>query len=276
MILGNADITITHAVTREETRVREWKKEILELPPGSLYSTSTSGRTFFYHSHQGKRRGISKEEDLIYALARKKYLKLMIKEHVKVLDIAARGIHDRRSRGKSMTVSLPLEKLLNSYVSMGLDLARITCSDRQYQWMKKPYVGNPVNPEAREYKTHSGIGVRSKSEQSIGNALEKKGIPYRYEQGFRVSVEWMEDADRIEKIYYPDFTILTTAGKYIIWEHLGRVDKLDYRIHNIEKISAYRQSGFLGEEQMILTFEKDMMDLDTIDRIIRNRIIPYL
>ena len=276
MLLKNMEMTIAHEVDLEEERVEQWKKELLQLPEGSMYMTTSSDKTYFYHFNRGQRRGITRDRDLIHALARKKYLKILIKEHKKVLDCAARGITDRRIRGKERTVSLPLQKLLDQYMEAGLEVARITCSDMQYSWMKEPYVGNTLEPEMREYVTFSGINVRSKSEQTIGNALETRGIPYRYEQAFKFNVAWMEGVSRLEKVYYPDFTIVTANGKYILWEHLGRVDSPGYRIHNMEKIAAYRQGGLCEERQLILTFESDLKNPERLDEIIRNRVLRYI
>ena len=136
------------------------------------------------------------------------------------------------------------------------------------------------NPEQLIYETYSGIKMRSKSEQSIGNALEVRGIPYRYEPEINLDMSWMEGVDWLTngryKTVYPDFVIRTADGKFIIWEHLGRVDLEEYRKHNMEKIAAYRQNGICDDDHLILTFEKDMERLETIQLIIAKRILPYV
>ena len=120
--------------------------------------------------------------------------------------------------------------------------------------------------------------MRTKSEQKIGNELELNGIPYRYEQAISVYVLWMEgilgNNGKGYKTYYPDFTILTITGEQMIWEHLGRVDKEDYRMHNMEKICAYRKS--IRDEMLILTFESDLQDSGILQELIARRILQYM
>ena len=144
--------------------------------------------------------------------------------------------------------------------------------------MHSSYPTNEMNPEERIYETYSGIKMRSKSERDIGNQLELFGIPYRYEQAFTLDVLWMDnelgEALYSPKTYYPDFTILTVSGEYIIWEHLGRTDQFRYRAHNMEKICAFRQGAGLDSRHMILTFENDIIKLEKIDEIIKHQILP--
>jgi hypothetical protein len=64
----------------------------------------------------------------------------------------------------------------------------------------------------------SGDMLRSKSEVIIANMLHERNIPFRYEQPLFAG-------DGTLKL--PDFTI-TWAGKTYLWEHLGRLDLLNY------------------------------------------------
>ena len=250
--------------SRNKQLVECWRKEALNLPDGMLHCVTRNGRVFFYNRYNGRRAGITGNRELVYALARKRYLALLISAHEKATELSCN------------TNSLPLEKLLEYYTEKGLTLARITCSKEQYKWMEENYRRNPVDPEQRVYQTHSGLKMRSKSEQTIGNALERNGVPYRYEPEIRIDVGWMEDVSAPYKTYYPDFVILTADGTEIIWEHLGRVDLKAYRDHNMEKISAYREGMGIDERQLILTFENDLRDLENIDRIVERRIMPYI
>lgn len=146
--------------------------------------------------------------------------------------------------------------------------------------MHSDYFHNQQYKEQLIFETYSGIKVRSKSEQAIGNELELRGIPYRYEQGMEFDVSWMSEVSGTSlgkyKTYFPDFTILTGKGEYILWEHLGRVDLSGYRAHNMEKIAAYRHSGKYPDSRMILTFETDFKSLMTIARLIDDRILPHV
>lgn len=234
-------------------KIEIWKKELRRLPEGSLYCVRRSEKAYYYQAINGRRFGITENMDLVYDLARKRYLTELLKDC---------GSAD---------------KLIEYYGQMHLNIQRITCSKEHYSWMRSSYVQNPTYPERKIYETYSGIKVRSKSEQRIGNELELKGIPYRYEQGIAIPVDWMEGVipseDGVNKLYYPDFIILTTTGRQIIWEHLGRVDQKKYRDHNMEKISAYRQGAGFSDSQLILTFEHDVNTMAGLEEIIRQRIL---
>ena len=273
--------TLMDQIVAMENRKRlAWEKELAELPKGSLYCLFTSGKTYYYHAINGRRRSISQDMDFVYLLARKKYLILRLSEQRIASRRATSALGSKRKQMPRGNVQLsPLEKLLDYYGRRGLEILRITCSRREYLWTKEEYLQNPMKPEERIFETYSGIKVRSKSEQSIGNGLEIRGIPYRYEQAMELDVEWMEDVGGVDyfgrKIYYPDFVILTASGEIIVWEHLGRVDLRRYREHNMEKIAAYRQSGQFDDAHIILTYENDMRTPSALEQLIERRIVPY-
>ncbi|MDO4870027.1 MAG: hypothetical protein Q4A65_07090 [Bacillota bacterium] len=261
--------------TLEKKKVEQFKKELKALPEGTLYLNKTSGKSYYEHVIDGKRRPISKDLDQIYQLARKKYLELRLREYCE--SFTHNGKYLKLQGGNAAT---RIRKLLKRYGESGLDVMRITCSEKQYRWAHATFAQNPRNPEEKRYSTYSGIKVRSKSEQRIGNELELNGIPYRYEQLFRSYVGWMEGTlggrGNGYKDYYPDFIIMTATGDTIIWEHLGRVDLEDYRAHNAEKICAYRQGEGIKDDMLILTFEKDFQDANYLRELIAQRVLPYV
>ena len=48
-------------------------------------------------------------------------------------------------------------------------------------WQHLPYTGKPFEINAPEFFTCTGVRVRSKSEVIIADALNRAGIPFRYE-----------------------------------------------------------------------------------------------
>lgn len=259
----------------EEKKIKGWRTEINHLPKGSLYMYTNEGKTYFEHAMDGTRRGITKEEELIYGLARKKYLEIRVNEF--------EGRFERRGRKlkvKTGRESQRARRLLRKYAEAGLDIRRITFSKEQYLWVTEYYRSNSLYPDEKRYRTLCGVWVRSKSEQAIGNELELSGIPYRYEQMVEVNISWMEDVEerppRKYKAYFPDFLIMTATGETILWEHLGKVHEGKYRRDNAERISAFRQSGMFREDQLILTFEADMKRSGFLREIIVRRIMPFM
>lgn len=266
----------------EQEKIRIWEKELSELPKGSLYLSGSRKRTYFYYYIDGRKRGVSRDLDFVYKLARKRYLQEKLQDHEESICRLRRQI----SSGRRSTSALSkrrgsgLETLLRRYGEAGLDILRITCSQEQYRWVHARFRSNPAPLPKRTYRTYSGIIVRSKSEQTIGNALETRGVPYRYEMEFSFETGWMEPSPDSfwgkYRNFYPDFVILTAAGDYILWEHFGCVEQSGYRTHAMEKICAYRQGGGFTDELLIMTFEEDLQDLSTLDRIIQLRVFPYI
>lgn len=111
------------------------------------------------------------------------------------------------------------------------------------------------------YKTNGGELVRSKSEQSIGNALEDYGIEYTYDEGIIVGT----------RCYYADFVITCRDGTQIIWEHFGLIDSdKDYREHALQRMKDYREHGCYQWKNLIYTFEEDVRSLEIIQQITKN------
>ena len=115
------------------------------------------------------------------------------------------------------------------------------------RWRHLPYTGKPFEINAPELYTASGVRVRSKSEVIIADALDRAGIPYRYE--YPTSVKgW--------GTLYPDFTCLNSRDrKEIIWEHFGLMGDPDYTENAIQKIAHYTASGYILGKNLIATFE---------------------
>ena len=82
---------------------------------------------------------------------------------------------------------------------------------------------------------------------TIADALDRAGIPYRYE--FPASIKgW--------GTLYPDFTCLDVrTRKEIIWEHFGLKGDTDYTENALQKIAHYAASGYILGKNLIATFE---------------------
>lgn len=92
------------------------------------------------------------------------------------------------------------------------------------------------------HKTDRGELVRSKSEWIIADKLHAAGIRYLYEQPIT-----LDGAER-----WPDFTIHDDdAGITWYWEHLGRMDLLDYRQRWNAKEAAYRKAGIVPHNEFV-------------------------
>lgn len=261
----------------EEERIRVMCKELAQMPDGSLIIKPSTDRYYFDRYVCGKHEPITHDLDLVYKLARKRYLRYKVKEH---------ELAYRRKKDGTIVILNPspmaqkLRELLLKYKNANLDITRITMTPEQYHWVHSDYDRDEIQEGERYYETYSGVRMRSKSERDIGNELELEGIPYRYAQRIMVDVSWIEGVTGNvfdgNKYYYPDFMIKTMTGQVIVWEHLGRLDLLRYRNRNMEKFAALRQGKYCPEEFLILTVESDLEDGNFIRNLIARRIRPYV
>jgi len=90
------------------------------------------------------------------------------------------------------------------------------------------------------HRTTKGLAVRSKSELLIAEALSNAEIPFEYEKPLTLG----------SSIRYPDFTIEDDiSGRTVYWEHLGMLEREDYRRSWEEKLRWYRANGVTPAEE---------------------------
>lgn len=107
--------------------------------------------------------------------------------------------------------------------------------------------GDDLTPFAEHliHRTTRGELVRSKSELVIANHLHARGLPYRYE----AVVEGSVVAGRRR----PDFSFVDFAGDTIVWEHLGMLDRPDYRRSWEAKKAWYEANGWVDGHNLFTT-----------------------
>jgi hypothetical protein len=96
--------------------------------------------------------------------------------------------------------------------------------------------------------------LRSKSEVIIANMLHERSIPFRYEQPLFAGDGTLR---------LPDFTI-AWAGKTYFWEHLGRLDLVDYAEEWKQKRAWYKR-WFPG--QLVTTEEGTTLSSEAAELI---------
>ena len=103
------------------------------------------------------------------------------------------------------------------------------------------------------HRTSTGIAVRSKSELLVYEALRNAGFAPEYEKALLLG-----GATR-----YPDFTIDDEiSGRTVYWEHLGMLERDEYRRSWEKKLVWYRANKVLlaedggGENGMLITSQE--------------------
>jgi ATP-dependent exoDNAse (exonuclease V) alpha subunit len=108
------------------------------------------------------------------------------------------------------------------------------------------------------YRTTRGEFVRSKSEVLIAEKLNTLGIAYQYER----PLEGTTRAGRLR----PDFSFVDDAGNVVLWEHLGRMDKANYREGWEWKRQWYAQNGYTEGKNLFTTTEQQIRDMDMVEQ----------
>jgi hypothetical protein len=98
--------------------------------------------------------------------------------------------------------------------------------------------------------------VRSKSELAIANYLHSQGLRYEYERPLEGTV--------VPGRLRPDFSFVSDAGDVIVWEHLGMLDRDDYRRGWEWKREWYRANGFVEDQTLFTTSEGPGLDMSVV------------
>ncbi len=87
---------------------------------------------------------------------------------------------------------------------------------------------------------------RSKSEMLVAQLLDQLGLEYKYEP-----VILLKEEER-----WPDFAVYCPeTGRYFFIEHLGMMDRMKYRMDNMEKMALYEEFGIRNGVDIIYTTE---------------------
>lgn len=102
--------------------------------------------------------------------------------------------------------------------------------------------GSVFLQEGLIHRTSKGVAVRSKSELIIAEALSNAGIAFEYEKPLALG----------GSVRYPDFTIDDDiSGRIVFWEHLGMLEREDYRRSWESKLKWYRSQGVMPSDEGI-------------------------
>jgi hypothetical protein len=119
------------------------------------------------------------------------------------------------------------------------------------------------------HTTLKGHLVRSRAELVIANILYNNGIEYQYERRYEGSIE--------SGHLHPDFSFATPGGDILIWEHLGMLNREDYRRGWEWKKGWYERNGFVLGDTLFTSQEDldgalDSKELERIALAIKRRI----
>jgi hypothetical protein len=241
------DILLPLLQTRAEELLRAieiTKKSLTRAPRGRL-KLARRGRDFYAcHALDDKSEYIPKSNlALMSKLAQKYYDEKVLG----VLECKLNLVDVFIEKYKAIDELDVYEKLSEERKSL---VEPILLSDEEYarRWLAVSYKGKGFETGAPDLRTMNGERVRSKSEVIIADALERSGIPYKYECPRELS----DGGQRV----YPDFTCLNLrTRKEVLWEHLGMMDNPEYASMAVKKFSSYLKNGFVLGVNLIVSME---------------------
>lgn len=261
------DIAYRHLRELREVEVQE-KKQLEAAPYGKIHIVRSRNNIQYYlrtSARDKSGRYISrKNEKQLYDYLQKSYCE-------KVLKVISKEIHIiEEFLEKSDGIVGQIEEIYNAYPDKTREYIKpIMLSDEEYaqEWSRYEYVGKTLSDNAVVLQTQRGVKVRSKSELNIANALEKAGIPYRYECPLQLG-----DGG----VIYPDFMVLNKRTRTVYyWEHRGMMDDRDYSRHTVKRIKDLGKCGIILGKNLIITEECSNIPLgtDEIERIINTYLV---
>lgn len=242
-------------------------KTFMEKVPKGYVTCEKCGNSVRYYHNQvlkkGKRvrKNIRKSNiNLAKTLATKRYYEELIPQLEAELGCCRHLMRNIENMGKEKAFSK-----LSAYRKAILDPLYAAPDDNAMRWMTGTFSQKEMQPEVNSVKTRNGENVRSKSEKIIADELQSRGIPYRYECELKLK--------GISKPIYPDFTVMNKrTGKTFFWEHLGRMDDIEYYGNMVWRLDIYAKNGIYVGDKLLLTYETDYSPIRTelIDYIIEN------
>lgn len=261
MLETNDKRYLNDLLAKNKLMLDKYEKELSQMPGGSLGMREKCNKgkeTLYCHYVDGKRKGISKNDELVYKLARKMFLE----KSIKTIGINIKNLQ-RLTKNYENPDSTSIISGFPYHYAILMDRKEAGWNEEKRIWLSEEYNQSTYKPGEKSHTTSKGLHVRSKSEAIISERLDYYNIPYRYEQMLYIRTY----------SFAPDFTVLTKNGiKY--WEHCGLVNDTDYMGRHNWKMTMYDKAGILPWKNLIVTYDDEHGYLDT--RIIDAEIINKL
>ena len=298
-----------------EGSINRIKKIIRGLPEGSLIVSDQESRVTFFSVVDGKQRYLSKKDERIYSLARRRYLTTLLEILTLLKSNRKMDIEKRKKLIKR------LQQFIRACERGHLEVARIILTRKQYQWFSGVFRQKEID-EKEAIKTAKGLPVRSKSEKDIINSLDDYAVPLHYEEQQIIFVkplvdklrdslikrgdlrgnlytyynrqiywniprelEWMNAPGSIWKTYdarkgtitmYNDIKTIFADGTLFLHEHEGMMHDFHYRCNASERASILKYVGVVDKEHFLETYEHDIDSPEKRENIIERKILPHI
>jgi hypothetical protein len=255
------------------------EEELSCLPAGSLYRLRQADNSYYYQQlpprgfrKKAKRVGITKNEEMIHQLARKRYVQESLKTaraNLEILEKARAGYIPfdpaslRAGLGGPYS-DLPLSMFTPLTAAMKESAVQNESDGADGDGEQKKYDQwhNDYRKEELNQTSHNGVPMRTKSEVNIAGRLGHFGIENVYEKPIEIN----------GVVYRPDFTIKRPRdGKIIYWEHAGLMEDPKYRQRHEKKMIVYEDYGIVPWSNLIVTYDDASggIDMKLVDGLIQ-------
>ena len=261
--MNQADAYFTYLLKEYRELRKVQQKELKKLPPGRLIIREDGKHINYLHMYKEEehvvRRGVTKNQEMIRLLARKKYLQeslAMLEKDIPLLEKLAQK-HLAPVPGNIIS------RLPKAYHQLTPEDFLPDLRKKQ-EWADADFEQSTDRPEELRHITARGMKVRSKSEAIIADKLDHYGLPFRYEE-----ILYIETYS-----FAPDFKVLGRNG-IMYWEHCGMVNSKKYMRRHNWKMGMYEKAGIVPWKNLIVTYDQEDGGLDTriIEAEIRNKLL---
>lgn len=161
------------------------------------------------------------------------------------------------------TLCASLQTEINVLNARAHELRQIA-ADNESQRQAQVMAGQTPTPNEQDLQNASGVHihrtdrgdfVRSKSELVIANVLHALGLDYFYER----KIEGRNTGGKM----LPDFVFVSTKDELLVWEHLGMLDKPEYRERWDIKRRWYEDNGFIQGVNFFVSRDESNGSLDS-------------
>lgn len=241
--------------------LKELYLELESLPKGSLVKIKEN---IYAHKLDGKYFGITKNTEMIYNLARKKFIITFIKRIEGNLKLVKKNLTYFPKKSQEINVktfhSLHPHDIIKLLPRSYRDLNESSFYHPfAAEWLAEIPVRNNYKKELKTYKSKNGELFRSRAEQSFANLLEDNGLPYKSDVELALN----------GTIKFPDFIILNPfIGQLFVVEFFGLADQSGYDEQMNKKMDWYRMNNC----NVIYLFESDMRDTQHLQNLIDEKI----
>ncbi len=228
-----------------------FKKELENLPKGSLCAKTHKESTYYYHTVWN-----SKKKSYTYlnprslfgaTMIQKLFRQRFLRHSLPVLEKNISALSHALKNFQPYDPNEIIEKLPVAYQGIPKGSGIWTSQESDLKtWANDSYPKNTSYSNELIHETLCGIFVRSKSEAMIADLLTHFQIFFRYEPLITAN----------QKTYSPDFIILLPRDhETMYWEHLGQMDNPDYVVKNASKLMDYQKAGININQNLIITME---------------------